>query len=121
MIDGKNCCFEGNQFIGLAALLPLTRALAQRYDVTVVFNASIRRDLGANDDALRAALPSAKSPRRSSRAKADETLLDAASDPSVWVISNDRFGDYRDKPPLRTGKSFATRSCMAASWCTTWA
>lgn len=101
VIDGKNCCFEGNQFIGLAALLPLTRALAQRYDVTVVFDASIRRDLGANDDALRAALPSAKVHVVASRAKADETLLDAASDPSVWVISNDRFGDYRDKPPVR--------------------
>jgi chromosome segregation ATPase len=104
MIDGKNCCFEDDQFIGLAALIPLTNDLAKRYDVTVVFDASIRRDLGASDAALRAALPATKVHVVASRAKADETILDAAADPAIWVISNDRFGDYRDKTPVREGR-----------------
>jgi hypothetical protein len=101
MIDGKNCCFEGNQFIGLAALIPLTKELAKRYDVTVVFDASIRRDLGTSDDDLRAALSGARVHVVASGAKADETILDAAADPAIWVISNDRFGDYRDKTPVK--------------------
>ena len=96
IIDGKNLCFEGNTFIGLAALIPLTEQVAKRYDVTVVFDASIRRDLKMSDDQLAKALPAAKVHVVASRAKADETILDAAHESTAWVISNDRYGDYRD-------------------------
>jgi len=101
IIDGNNCCYQGNDFIGLAALIPMTDNLADRYAVTVVFDAAIRRLLGVSDDELRDALPAAKVHVVASRTKADETILDAADETTVWVVSNDRFGDYRDKTPVK--------------------
>jgi hypothetical protein len=101
IIDGNNCCYRGSDFIGLAALIPMTESLAKRYAITVVFDAAIRRLLGASDDAVRAALPAAEVHVVASHTKADETILDAADEPTAWVISNDRFGDYRDKKAVK--------------------
>jgi hypothetical protein len=101
VIDGSNLCYEGHQFIGLAALKPLCRRLAGAYDVTVVFDASIRRKLGVSDNDLRQHLPDAKVHVVASRGKADETVLDAARDTYVYVLSNDRYSDFRDKPAVR--------------------
>ena len=104
VVDGNNCCYQDNDFIGLAALIPMTVNLAERYAVTVVFDAAIRRLLGVSDDDLRAALPAAKVHVVASRIKADETILDAADEPTAWVVSNDRFGDYRDKTSVKEGR-----------------
>jgi predicted nucleic acid-binding Zn-ribbon protein len=101
IIDGNNCCYQGNDFIGLAALIPMTENLSKRYALTVVFDAAIRRLLGVGDDDLRAALPAAEVHVVASRSKADETILDAADEPTAWVVSNDRFGDYRDKTSVK--------------------
>lgn len=101
VIDGNNCCYEGSDFIGLTALIPMTESLAERYAVTVVFDASIRRRLGVNDGHLSQALPAVNVHVVASRTKADETILDAADQPTAWVVSNDRFGEYRDKGPIK--------------------
>ena len=101
IIDGNNCCYQGNDCIGLAALIPMTESLAERYAVTVVFDAAIRRLLGVSDDDVRAALPAAEVHVVASRTKADEIILDAADEPTAWVVSNDRFGDYRDKKAVK--------------------
>lgn len=101
IIDGNNCCYQGSDFIGLAALIPMTEHLAERYAVTVVFDAAIRSLLGASDDDVRAALPGASVHVVASQTKADETILDAADEPTAWVVSNDRFGEYRDKTPVK--------------------
>lgn len=101
IIDGNNCCYQGNHFIGLAALIPMTESLAERYAVTVVFDAAIRRLLGVSDDDVRAAFPAVEVHVVASRTKADETILDAADEPTAWVVSNDRFGDYRDKKAVK--------------------
>lgn len=104
IIDGKNLCFERNVFIGLAALIPLTDRLAPRYDVTVVFDASIRRDLAMSDEQLATALPAAKVHVVASREKADETILAAAHDCTAWVLSRDRFAEYMEKAPVKEGR-----------------
>lgn len=104
IIDGNNCCYEGSKFIGLAALLPMTEELTKRFDTTVVFDASIRSLLHMSDDAIRFALPAADVHVVATRIKADETILDAASEPTIWIISNDRFGDYRDKFAVKQGR-----------------
>ncbi len=101
VIDGSNCCYEGNEFIGLAALIRMVEDLGRQYPVTVVFDAGIRGLLGVGDEDLRAALPAVTVHVVASRVKADETILDTADDPTVWVISNDRFGDFRDKTCVR--------------------
>lgn len=98
VVDGNNCCYEGGDaFIGLAALIPMTEVLAREYPVTVVFDASIRRLLRANDKHIRAALPHAKVHVVATKSKADAPILDISNDPGTWVISNDRFGEFGDK------------------------
>lgn len=104
IIDGNNCCYQDNDFIGLAALIPMTESLAESYAVTVVFDAAIRRLLGASDDDVRGALPGAEVHVVASRTKADETILDTADAPTTWVVSNDRFGEYRDKKAVKEGR-----------------
>lgn len=101
IIDGNNCCYEGDQFIRLAALIPLAGRLASRYDVTVIFDADIRGLLHANDTALRSVMPSVNIHVVATGTKADETILAAAEDPCTWVISNDRFGDFGDRAAVR--------------------
>jgi hypothetical protein len=71
------------------------------------------------DDELRKALPAAKVHVVASRAKADETILDAAYEPTVWVISNDRYGDYCEKAPVKEQRVVRHESRTAASWSTT--
>ena len=97
VIDGNNCCYDGNDFIGLAALIPMTEVLDREYRVTVVFDAGIRGQLRANDNHIRAALPYAKVHVGATKTKADATILDISNDPGTWVISNDRFGEFGDK------------------------
>ncbi|WP_392426317.1 hypothetical protein [Barrientosiimonas humi] len=97
VVDGSNLCFEGSTFIGLSALRPLVVRLADTRAVTVVFDASIRRRLSASDEDLRARLPGATVHVVAHRRKADETILDSAADPRVFVISNDRFSEFADK------------------------
>ncbi len=101
IIDGNNCCYEGDDFIGLAALIPMTENLAERYAVTVDFDADIRGLLGLSDSDLRAALPAQTVHVVAPHVKADETILDAADGPTTWVVSNDRFGEYRDKTSVK--------------------
>lgn len=104
VVDGTNCCYEADLFIGLNALIPLVDELATKFEVIVVFDASIRSRLQAEDSDLRSALPRAQVHVVASRAKADETILDIADAPTDWVISNDRFGEYRDKTAVREGR-----------------
>jgi hypothetical protein len=105
VIDGSNLCYQKRDFIGLAALRPLTAALAKSYDVTVIFDASIRHKLGKVSDAqLSLDLPDARVHVVPSRTQADETILVTAADDFVYVISNDRFSEFRDKSPVRDGR-----------------
>lgn len=101
VIDGNNLSYEGREFIGLAAVRALTNELSGRYEVTVVFDASIRSALRANDRDLEGMLPAVKVHVVAARSSADETILSAAHDPYTYVISNDRFVDYPDKAPVR--------------------
>ncbi|MDO8392481.1 MAG: hypothetical protein Q7V57_18560 [Actinomycetota bacterium] len=104
IIDGNNCCYQDSDFIGLAALIAMTQKLAERYVVTVVFDADIRGLLGVSGDDLRAALPTAVVHVVATHVKADETILDAAHESTAWVVSNDRFGDYREKAAVKEGR-----------------
>ncbi|KNX36981.1 hypothetical protein [Luteipulveratus halotolerans] len=101
ILDGSNLCYEESAFIGLTALQPLVARLATTRDVTVVFDASIRRILRFGDRALRAQLPGATVHVVATRRTADETILDAAADPYTYVISNDRYAEFADKPAVR--------------------
>ena len=62
-----------------------------------MFDASIRRALRVNDNHLQRELQGTKVHVVAPQGKADETILHAAQDEFVFVLSNDRYAEYRDK------------------------
>lgn len=104
VIDGNNLCYEGDStFIGIAAIEKLLPYLCKNYAVVVVFDSSIRRLLKTNDSGLQGRLAAnVKVHVVASRGMADETILDLASNsPFIYVISNDRYGDFNDKSVVK--------------------
>ena len=106
VIDGNNLCYEGSTFIGLSAIEALVPLLARICSVIVVFDSAIRRMLNTDDSGIQKRLGShAKVHIVASRRLADETILDLASaSEDVYVLSNDRFGDFNEKPVVRDGR-----------------
>lgn len=102
VIDGSNLCYEGDKLIGLFALREFCALLHDEYDLTVIFDASIRTRLGLpSDDRLRQQLPGVTVHVTASGTSADETILDLAEDPTTFVVSNDRFVDFPEKGAVR--------------------
>ncbi|MCO4320678.1 hypothetical protein [Aliidiomarina quisquiliarum] len=99
IIDGNNLCYEGGDFIGLAALRALIPEIQSSYEVKLVFDASIRARLQSSDSYIRKIFGgSIKVHIVATGVAADETVLDLAGDHnSTFVISNDRFIDYPEK------------------------
>ena len=100
IIDGNNLCYEGSTFLGLDVLQALVPLLTDSYDVTVVFDASIRRALNSGDSDVRDVIgPPAKVHVVATSRKADETVIDlATADKTTFIISNDRFAEFGEKP-----------------------
>ncbi len=103
IIDGINLCYENNQFIGLSALEKLIPVIQNDFEVTVVFDAAIRRMTNSNDKEISAMLGRQVNVHVvATKGKADETVLDLAEDDKyTYVLSNDRFGEYNDKSAVR--------------------
>ena len=106
ILDGNNLCYEGDRFLGLDALRALVPALSECYDVTVVFDASIRRALQSGDAEVRGVFGgNVKIHVVATSVKADATVLDlAGSDKTAFVISNDRFAEFWEKPAVKDGR-----------------
>ena len=105
IIDANNLCYEGNSFLGLLALKALVPVLAQKYAVTLVFDATIRRKLGMSDRDIGGVFLGARVHIVASMRKADETVLSAAEDDNhSFVLSNDRFADYPEKLAVKEGR-----------------
>lgn len=106
VIDGNNMCYEGNKFIGLQPLLTIAFELQNHYEVIVVFDASIRSKLDSDDNKISSQFNSkTKVHIVASKKFADETILNIASDSNTsYVISNDRFGEYKDKEAVKNNR-----------------
>ncbi len=104
VIDGNNLCYEGDTFIGLAALEALLPQLSRICSVVVVFDSTIRRLL--DDAMLQKRLSTyAKVHIVASRHMADETVLDLAeASKTTYVLSNDRFADFNEKSAVKDGR-----------------
>ncbi|SEK17254.1 MULTISPECIES: hypothetical protein [unclassified Variovorax] len=103
VIDGSNLCFEDRRFVKLAALEALVPILAQKYEITLIFDASMRRRLGLSNRDFEARFPQAQRVHIvASKRTADETVLAAADDDlHTFVLSNDRFADYPEKRAVK--------------------
>ena len=106
VIDASNLCYEGRRFLKLAALEALVPILAQKYKVTLIFDASIRRKLELSSKDIELRFPQAERVHIvSSKRKADETVLAVAGDDRRnFVLSNDRFVDYPEKMAVKEGR-----------------
>lgn len=96
IIDGNNLCYEGDRFIGLAALEVLVPLLVERYEVTLIFDPGIRNMTFMNNQNVAAKFPQVQQVHIvAHKRKADETILSLAGDDlTTYVLSNDRFIDY---------------------------
>jgi hypothetical protein len=103
ILDGNNLCYQGDMFIGLAALKSLVPILANDYEVVLVFDASIRRAIGCGDSDIRDILGGDIQVHVvATSVKADETVIDLAGpDKTTFIVSNDRFAEFGEKPALR--------------------
>ncbi|WP_185020947.1 hypothetical protein [Curtobacterium sp. PhB78] len=102
VIDGSNLCHDGQSFVGLEPLKAIVPTLAGRYDVTVIFDATIERTFAAST--LRKQLADVRVHVAPDKQAADESILDAATAPRTYVISGDKYGDFEDKPAVRDGR-----------------
>lgn len=93
-------------FIGIAVLETLIPLLSQVCSVVVVFDSAIRRLLRIDDSGVQKRLGChAKVHIVASRRMADETVLDLAdASEHVYVLSNDRFGDFNEKTAVKEGR-----------------
>lgn len=102
VIDGNNLCYRQDIFIGLDAILAVASKLSSDYSVLVVFDATIRNHLRASDSDISSYFGrSCEVHVVASGQKADETVLDAASESNTYVISNDSFGDFPEKSAVQ--------------------
>ena len=105
IFDGNNLCYaRSKEFIGIAPLIAIARELKNDVNKIMVFDASIRRH-GFNEQKLVDAIGSGVTVHIVNGA-ADETILDLASGENDYVVSNDKFVDYRSKPAVSGGRVF---------------
>jgi hypothetical protein len=103
VVDGNNLCYEGRTFIGLAALQALMPYLSEYPKVIVVIDSEIRRMLKSDDFSIQKQLGSSVIVHVvAARQKADETVLDLASDNEYsYILSNDTFRDFNEKSVVK--------------------
>lgn len=106
IIDGNNLCYQGETFIGLGALQALLDQVQDRFKVTIVFDASIRRLLKSDDQGIALRLGARGTPHVSpTRTSADEYLMRlAGEDPTAFILSNDRFAEFHDYDVVRSDR-----------------
>jgi chromosome segregation ATPase len=106
IIDGNNLCYEGNEFVGLKPLIKLTSKLDKIYQIIVIFDSAIRNILKTSDENINNQFnENIKTHIVATKQLADETILDIASeDTFCYIISNDRFGEYKDKEAVKNNR-----------------
>jgi len=103
IIDGNNLCYQDKMFIGLTALRPLVQSLSSRFEILIVFDATIRKNLDLNNRDIKEYFNGVAEVHIVAN-KADETLLDSAADQDMYIISNDRFHDFPKKKVIRENR-----------------
>jgi hypothetical protein len=105
VFDGNNMCFEREKFIGLGPVKAAVRDLAGRYEMIIVFDASIGPLAKMSPEAIALEVGgAAKVHIVPTGSQADETVLEVAVGNYAYVVSNDRFADFMEKPPVREAR-----------------
>ncbi|MEX0723298.1 MAG: hypothetical protein WD053_05455 [Gracilimonas sp.] len=103
IIDGNNFCYEGSDFVGLKPIKKLVSEISsESYDTIIVFDSAIRSMMKMNDQQLAKEFPDSINIHVVSTSElADETVLDLASENTSFVLSNDRFADFKEKAAVK--------------------
>ncbi|MGO4700452.1 hypothetical protein [Dyella sp. 2RAB6] len=105
VIDGNNLCYEEQTFLGLAPLKALVPRLADAHEVILVFDSDIRSLVRMNDAEIKSQFPKTVRVHVMTHGKkADEQVLDQASNDGHWVLSNDGFQEFPEKPVVKAGR-----------------
>ncbi|MDQ2092329.1 hypothetical protein [Marimonas arenosa] len=106
LIDGNNACYEGQTFIELRGISALLKGLGDRFEVTVVFDASIRAMLKMDNQGVEQILgPSVTTHIVPTKDQADEYLMKlAGTNKGAFILSNDRFGEYHDYDVVKSNR-----------------
>ncbi len=94
VVDGSNLCHAGPEMIGLFALRALRPHLVEGRNVQVIFDATITRVLGKDEQTLQSDLPDVEVHVADSRTNADKLILRLVDEPGAYVLSNDKYRDY---------------------------
>ena len=98
-------CYEGSKFIGLKPLLASTKELKKRYEITIVFDAAIRSQTKSSTKDIADKFDGVHVHIVASKRLADDTILDVTSnDKYSYIISNDRFGEYKEKEVVKNDR-----------------
>jgi len=107
LIDGTNACYQGQRFIKLRGISSLLNAIRDDpYEITVVFDAKIRKLLKTDDQNIKQILgPSVTTYIAPSKGAADEYLLNlAGEDQSTFILSNDRYIEFLDYDAVKSDR-----------------
>lgn len=108
IIDGNNVCYKKGKFIGDIALKALVTALLEseitnKSRILICFDNGISKLLSSTkkdvEDSFKSI--SEKIEVLISNGKADKTIINAAEKSNTFIISNDRFVDFRDKKAIK--------------------
>lgn len=102
IIDGNNMAYDGDEFIGMKALDAIIPLLRDDYKVTINYDPAFNRRVKLSPAALRNRYPGVAADIVPKGTNADYYLLKFAADkPYAYVISNDKFEDYREEQAVR--------------------
>lgn len=108
IIDGNNVCYKKDKFIGDIALKALVTALLEseitnKSRILICFDNGISRLLSSTKKGVEDSFKSIseKIEVLISNGKADKTIINAAEKSNTFIISNDRFVDFRDKKAIK--------------------
>lgn len=106
LIDGSNLCYDNGVFIRFHALSHLTDELVKRFEVMVVFDASIRSRMKLDDDRITSVFDHRiKVKVLATKQTADELLLKIAEGkPGTYILSNDRFADFPEYEVVKANR-----------------
>lgn len=114
VIDGNNLCNSGrgknHKFIGLSALVALIPVLQASWpgcEIIVVFDPGITGKLRLTWEEVQRHFPASVDTHLVARGQsADEAIVELAKAPNAFIISNDRFVEFSNRPPVKEHRVF---------------
>lgn len=105
-IDGNNICYDRENFIGFQALSALLGELRGRFNLTVVFDASIRKLMRTDTQGIEKLLgKDAAVHITPTGTYADDYLMRLTEESErVFILSNDRYAEYHDYSAVKSGR-----------------